>query len=165
MVKSFGFYCLRYVGFLVLALILVAAAVYGLHAIAPDLAADLFDGNTSMGIVSAIIPTMLVAQQFYKYEQRRMTAGEGWSMAVVFAILAFLVSGVVIWVGFRLALLSDAELRDVSMLWNGERQILLTVFAIFAVFLVLINKLMLWSGVRGAIKGAERLAAKSARKG
>ncbi|MBU2994549.1 ABZJ_00895 family protein [Octadecabacter sp. 1_MG-2023] len=166
MTKSFGFYCTRFVIYSVAVILMSVAIIWGAYAFAPDLAATFFQGGsgTGMGIVTVLLPAMLVAQQFYKHEQRRMTSGEGWSMAFVFTVLTFAVSAAMIWVGTLIVPLTDVERGTMADMWNNDSQLLMMIAGGFAVFLILVIKLMLWSGVRGEIKKAERLAAKAARK-
>ncbi|MCF2905138.1 ABZJ_00895 family protein [Octadecabacter sp. CECT 8868] len=167
MTKSFGFYCTRFVIYNIAVILAIVAIIWAAHTFMLDLAARYFQGGSGsgMGVVSVIVPAMLVAQQFYKHEQRRMTAGEGWFMAVVFTLLTFAVSAVMIGVGTLIVPLTDGERGAMADMWNNDSQLLMMIAGGFAVFLILVIKLMLWSGVRGEIKKAERLAAKAARKG
>lgn len=163
MVKSFGYYCARYVGFAVMITVAMVAIVYGMYAVIPDVATRLFEGGggSGVGVVTVILPAMMVAQVFYKHEQRRMSRGEGWSMAVVFTVLAFAVSAAFFAASLQFAPLTGEEGESLSALWNDESSLLFTIGGVFAMFLVLINRLMLWSGVRGEMKKAERAAGKS----
>jgi hypothetical protein len=74
-------------------------------------------------------------------------------------------SAVAVWISLTLQPLSPAEVTELKSLFGEGLNILVTVGAVFGVFLILINRLMLWSGLRGEAKKAERLAAKQARKG
>jgi hypothetical protein len=161
--KSFGYYCLRYVGFSLLITALIVAIVYGIYAAAPVFAAWVFEGRAGLGVVSVIVPAMMAAQVFYRLEQRKMTSGESWSMAVAFMLLAFAVNGLLVWASLKIVPLSYGETNELVQLWQNGRDILMIIAAVFA--LVLLNKLMFWSGIRGEIKTAERKAAKAARKG
>lgn len=160
--RSFGYYCLRYFGFSLLITLVIAVLVYATYALAPDLAATLFEGRMGLGVVSVIVPAMMVAQVFYRKEARKMTSRESWLMAFAFAVLAFAVNLTLVWGSWQFVPLSVSETNDLSQLWANGRDILLIIAAIFAVVLVLLNKLMFWSAFRGEIKAAER---KAARKG
>ncbi|SMX44350.1 ABZJ_00895 family protein [Octadecabacter ascidiaceicola] len=165
--KSLGFYSLRYAMYYVIVVVAVFVIAFCLYRFLPDIAESIFSGGggTGVSVVSVILPPMLVAQLFYKHEVRRMTGGEGWMLAFVFTVLAFVLSAATLWIGIILQPLAEYEAAGLLSLWNEERDILLIVAAVTAVVLILINKLMLWSGVRGSIKQEERLAAKQARKG
>jgi uncharacterized protein YacL len=158
MTKSYAFYCLRYAGLSALIMVMVAALTWAMYAFAPELAARIFDGGGSSGagVVSVILPTLLVAQVFYRHERRPMAALEGWLPAIAFTVLAFVVSGVLAALSLVILPLSPMEQAELSGLWNDEKSILLNVGAV----LVVINNVMLWSGIRGGIKKADRLAAR-----
>ncbi len=164
--KSISYYSARYAFLYIIAAVVLYAVTAGLYKFAPDIAETVFSGGNSwMGIFAAIMPTLLVAQAFYKHEGRQTTRGEGWLMALIFAILALVLSGVAVWISLTLQPLSPAEATELKSLFGEGRNILITVGAVFGVFLILINRLMLWSGLRGEAKRTERLAAKKARKG
>ena len=165
--KSIGFYSVRYAVFYVIMIAVVVAITYAAYTFVPDLADTIFSGGggSGVGVVTLILPPMLVAQAFYKNEGRAMTRGEGWKLAFIFTVLAFLLSAVVFWGGTFIEPLSQQESSEMNMLFNEERDILVIVVAFAAVFVLLTNMLMLWSGVRGEVKKAEKIAAKAARKG
>lgn len=165
--KSFGFYCGRFVLFSVLTYAFIFAAAFAAYAFAPDLAAGIFEGGGSsgVGVVTVIVPAMLVAQRFYANESRPMTRPEGWGMAFVFTILAFVISGLVAFASFEFVGLNAAEKAELTSFLADEAQLIMIVGAIIFVMYFLAVRLMLWSGIRGEIKKAERLAAKAARKG
>ena len=166
MTKSIGFYSFRYGLYYVLVIAAIFAAIYALKTFAPDLAASLHGGGSSgVGAVSIILPPMMVAQAFYRHESRAMTRGEGWSMAVIFTILAFVLTAGMMYAGTLIQPLSTYELSELQYLLNEERNMLLIVVAVGAVFLLLTNRLMLWAGVRGELKKAEKIAARKASKG
>ncbi|MCW1950789.1 MAG: ABZJ_00895 family protein [Octadecabacter sp.] len=117
-------------------------------------------GNSGMGIFAAIMPTLLVAQAFYKHEGRQTTRGD-----IDFAILALVLSAVAIWISLTLQPLAPVEVAELKSLFSEGLNIMMTVVAVFALCLILITRLMLWSGLRGEHKKADRLAAKQARRG
>jgi len=160
--KPAGFYSKLYVMWVVVAFVFVAVASFALAAFAPGL---LSGGGSGMGAVTVVVPPMLAAQSFYKHEQRRMTGREGWLFAVWFTVLAFAVSVVVLWVMVIVRPLNIQEMPDLHAILGDGTTIVLSVLGVFAVLLTLLNRLMIWSGIRGAIKQEEKLTAKAARKG
>ncbi|MEN8841634.1 MAG: hypothetical protein ABF288_10990 [Octadecabacter sp.] len=82
-----------------------------------------------------------------------------------FAILALVLSAVAIWISLTLQLLAPVEVAELKSLFSEGLNIMMTVVAVFALCLILITRLMLWSGLRGEHKKADRLAAKQARRG
>ena len=142
------------------------AMLFAAYEFAPAFAERVLSGGGRSGasVVVMIMPPLLVAQAFYKHEQRRMRASEGWTLALIFAVISFALSAAALWAGLASTQTTQEFSRDVSALWGQESRIMMGAFAALAVFLVLTNKLMLWSGIRGEIKKAERLAAKAAKK-
>lgn len=164
--KSVSYYSARYAFLYVIVAVVLYAVTAGLYKFAPEIAKTVFSGGNSwMGIFAAIMPTLLVAQAFYKHEGRQTTRAEGWLMALIFAILALVLSAVAVWINLTLQPLAPAEVAELKSLIGEDSGILIAVGAGFAVFLMLMNRLMLWSGLRGEFKKADRLAAKQARKG
>lgn len=164
--RSFGYYCLQFAWLTLLVTAALIAISQALYTFAPDLANSLFSGGggTGAGVVAVILPAMLVGQMFYKHEQRVMGRGEGWSMALVFTVLSIAVSGAIFMVLLQFFQPEEAAVAEMTAIWNNDRQVLLTIAGVFAVMLIPLNRLMLWSGVRGALKNEEKLAARAAKK-
>lgn len=85
-------------------------------------------------------------------------------MAIVFTILSFAVSGAVIFAVLQAFPMGGNEIAEMRKIWTQERDLVLIIVGGVIVLYILLVRLVLWSGVRGAIKKADRLAAKSARK-
>lgn len=165
--KSVTYYSFVYTATYVLALVALFAITYGLFMFAPDLAESIFEGGggTGASVMTLVMPPMMAAQSFYKHERRRLTRGEGWGMAVLFTVLAFVLSAATFWLSLKLQVLTPRDIADLTSIWNEYQTVFFYVGAAFAVFILLLNKLMLWSAVRGAIKQEEKKAAKDARQG
>ena len=165
--KSFGYYCIQFTLMSFLTLATVAVLSFAAYAIVPDLAALVLEGGGSsgLGVASAMIPAILLAGKFYRFETRRMTRGEGWSMAFVFTFLAFVVSGVFVFAGLQFAPLAPDDVAVLRDIWQNESTLISIIFAVVFLLYILLMRLALWSGIRGEIKKSARLAAKQARNG
>jgi hypothetical protein len=163
--KSFGFYGMVYVGYAVLIIAISIAAIFTFEAIAPDLAASLFTSGTgsSVGFVLVILPPLMVAQRFYTLEQRRTTRREGWILAVLFTGLAFVVGAAFAVRGALFDPASAESLRELGAIFREDMSFTVIFVSVFALFILLINKLFIWAGIRGEIKKAEREAIKAGR--
>ena len=158
--KPVSFYALRYAIYYI-AIIAAAMAVLFAASVFEPLARLIAGGGwNGLGIVTMIVPPMLVAQQFYKHEQRKMRAREGWLMALVFTAIAFLLSLVSLWIGVAQTMPIRQFTRELSQLFNELGNNLLVVAGLGLAFVLLNNKLMLWAGIRGEIKKANRVAGK-----
>lgn len=165
--KSFGYYCIHFTVMSFLTLAAVAVLSVAAYAIVPDVAALVLEGGggSGLGVASAMIPAILLAGKFYRHETRPMTRGEGWSMALVFTFLAFVVSGVFVFVGLQFSPLTPGDVAVLRDLWQNESRLISIIFAVIFLLYTLLMRLALWSGIRGEIKKSARLAAKQAQNG
>lgn len=157
MQKSFLYYVVRFIG----AVFILCAMIYGagllLARFAPDISAVIFEGPGALGIAMAlfIMPPLTVGQAFYRFEQRRMTAGEGWGLALVCGVLFMAICGGFVWWSLTNNPLQLQQLQaDI-----GEDVVVAAIpLVVLAVFIVLVFKLFFWAAIRGQIKQAARRA-------
>jgi hypothetical protein len=157
MIKSMGFYAGRFAIWYLVALVALQALSFALFRFAPAIADRLHEGPGSSGVTVAtlIVPTFLVAGQFFRHEQRQTTRSEGWRLSVVFALVTFAIS-------FSLFALLNTVAYG-SVLGGPDTRELLSqtslmagIVAGFFVLLVVVYRLLLWSAIRGEIKRKAR---------
>ncbi len=158
MQKSFGYYVMRFALTVVGLFAFLWAASNLLAQFAPDLAMTLSNGPFAMGVFIAIMifPPLQLAQTFFRHEQRHMSGGEGWGLAVIGALLLVVVMSSVVYL--RLSQ-NQAALADLQREIGGDVVIAILPLALLAVFLMLVYRLFFWAAIRGQIKRAERSGA------
>jgi len=109
-----------------------------------------------------ILPTMLIAQRFYKHEARTMGGAEGWGFAILFTVLAILISVALVFAYVKLAPGGDLVVADLKSIYQSNPGLVSKIFGGFSLFYLVMVRVMLWTGVRGAIKQEAKLAAKAA---
>lgn len=158
MQKSVGYYVGRFTLFHVVTLVTIVALAMAFFTIAPALATRVLagPGMSGIGVATFIVPPMLVGQVFFRNEQRAMTRGEGWGLALAFTFVVFAIAAAVLFVMAQF----DRSLHYVLTDVRDGIMILVGSLALLASIILSICRLTLWSSIRGQIKKAERLARK-----
>ncbi len=83
MQRSFFYYVIRFIGGVFIFCVFAYGASFLLARFAPEMAAVIFEGPGALGIAIAlfIMPPLTVGQAFYKFEHRRVKAGDWHSCA------------------------------------------------------------------------------------
>ncbi|MEX3016745.1 ABZJ_00895 family protein [Gymnodinialimonas hymeniacidonis] len=122
---------------------------------APDIAMTLSSGPFAIGIFVGVMifPPLQLAQIFYRHEQRHMTGGEGWGLAVIGALLFVAVMCGVVYLRLWQ---NPTALADLQREIGGDFIIAFLPLGVLVVFLMLVYRLFFWAAIRGQIKRAER---------
>lgn len=151
---SFGGYLWRYA----LYFVLTVAAIYGvltlMERFLPQVAAWYYGSGASTGInvAAVMLPGIYLGQKWVRTEGGPMPRGMGWALAFCGAVIALVLSGVMVAGLIRFDAPSAAlwtEAREEPRLFGW------IVFGTF-VFTVLITRLGMWSAVRGELRRRAR---------
>lgn len=148
---------LQFTLFLIGAMVLIFAMIWGLEAFA----GVTIDGNSS-GLVVPMVAAMAMAMQWYNGEKRRPLTGRIWKLALTCAVVT-LVLQVGLLVLFYLTGLLDPALKGRPV---GAQELLIfaIVLGVIAVVQFLMIRLGMGLGFRIAEKQARQLAERAARK-
>lgn len=148
---------LQFTLFLIGAIVLVLAMLWGLEALA-GVSMD----SSSLGLIAPMVAAMATAMQWYNGEKRRPQTGRIWKVALICAIVTLALQVALI-VLFYLTGLLDQALKGLPI---GAQELLIfaIVLGVASVVQFLMIRLGMGLGFRIAEKQARQLAERAARK-
>lgn len=151
---STGALVLRYSGFLVIGVVLLNVAVLALESYF-----KFSPGNMgAMGIFLIWGAGTWVGQLWFLREQTRPASGRAWTVAALCALVTYAVQAAFVLLAAGAAL---SEFGTLGLRRSSDQMILLGVFAGAAVLELLVIRLAIGVGAKGAEKRAQRQAAKA----
>lgn len=151
---STGALVLRYTGFLVIGVVLLNVAVLALESYF-----KFSPGNMgAMGIFLIWGAGTWVGQLWFLREQARPASGRAWTVASLCALVTYAVQAAFVLLAAGAAL---SEFGTLGLRRSSDQMIILGVFAGAAVLELLVIRLAIGIGAKGAEKRAQRQAAKA----
>ncbi|WP_208353316.1 hypothetical protein [Pseudaestuariivita rosea] len=140
-----------------LSIVVFGAALYGLERIAPHIIGTPAFAGALMGggVVALIIPFSMIARVFVTHENRSMRFFEGWSLTFLFTLIA-IVLVVVLRIASNLAIYGTAGGTFDWRNLNSDLTELAQLAAISFVVILFLFRILLWTGMRSALRWAER---------
>lgn len=151
---STGALVLRYAGFLIIGVVLLNVAVLALESYF-----KFSPGN--MGAVGIFLiwgAASWVGQLWFLREQARPASGRAWTVAALCALVTYVVQAAFVLLAAAAAL---GEFGTLGLRRSSDQMIILGVFAGAAVLELLVIRLAIGIGAKGAEKRAQRQAAKA----
>ncbi|NSX55917.1 ABZJ_00895 family protein [Parasulfitobacter algicola] len=153
MVRSKAQYSMTFAFYYTVAIVVLSAALFALQEFAPDLAASpMFLGALMGGSIAVlVIPVATVAKSFVTHEKRKTTFGEGWSLSIMFTIIAFVIT-IVFSVVANIAIYGNASgAADTNDLMADPAGLAIFGGVVFVVILLL-YRMFLWAAIKGEMK-------------
>jgi hypothetical protein len=153
---STGALVLRYAGFLIIGVVLLNVVFLALESYF-----KFSPGNMgAMGLFLIWGAASWVGQLWFLREQARPASGRAWTVAALCALVTYAVQAAFVLLAAGAAL---SEFGTLGLRRGSDQMVLLGVFAGVAVLELLVIRLAIGVGAKGAEKRAQRLAAKASR--
>lgn len=158
--KSFKYYLFLLIAYLIGTIVGTVAVLYALYTYVPNMPEI---PSAVVTVIVLMMPALMVAQSFWKNEQRKMTRGEGWGLATGGAVVNTAVFLGTLYAIKTMSAHNQMVQQVFEDLWSNKLAMLTLTLTIF-VIAALVIRLFLYSGIRGQIKAQERIERRKAKR-